>query len=415
MPDTDTDTVTTAPAPAVTAAAPPGCPVQPLHRLAFPPAAPPRRSTLPNGTPVWLVTRYGEVQQVLTDPRFKRSLLYAADAPPLTDTPNMANNPDVVFNLDDAEHLRLRRTVQRVFTPRGVARLRPWVASTADQLLDRLVERGSPADLVADYTMPLPVAVMGRLMGLEELTYDRLRYWAEHAVSDTTRQTDEVADVMKECFEFSADLLARRRRTPGDDLISTLAQAADQEGGVPERQLTYLVAGLMVGGYDTTMTMLGNALLYVLGERPEVWARLGSDEEGAARLAERLMHLIPLGRNEEKPGSIRRAAEDVEIGGERIRAGDLVAADTFAANRDPAVFADRPFDDLFAPLESPTLALGAGRHHCLGAWLARAELQLALHKLAARLPELRLTVAMPDVQWRLRTTLRSPLSLPVAW
>ncbi len=387
----------------------------PLHCLKLAEPGPPRLSALPNGTSIWLVTRYTEVQQVLTDPRFKRSLLYAPDAPPLTDTPNMADNPDVMFNLDDDEHLRVRRTVQRVFTPRGVKRLRPWMVSVIDQLLDEMVERGSPVDLVADYALPLPLAVTRRLMRVEDLPYDRLRHWAEHALSDTSRASGEVADAMRECAEFAAGLLVERRRTPGDDLVSTLVQAADQEGGVPERQLAHLVGGLLVGGFDSTKTMLGNCLLYLLGERKDVWARLGSDEDAAAPLAERLLHLIPLGRSAEKPGSIRRAAEDVEIGGVTIQAGAVVAADTIAANRDPAVFSGDPFADLFAPLESPTLSLGAGRHYCMGSWLARAELQLALHKLAARLPGLRLTIATSDVEWRPGTTLRGPSRLPAAW
>lgn len=389
-------------------------PQEPIHRLTFD-VGPPRRAVLPNGTRTWLVTRYDDVHQVLTDPRFQRSLLHAEDAPPLAGAPNMPNNSEVLFNLDGADHLSLRRTVQRVFTPRGIERLRPWVAAVVDRLLDELVERGSPTDLVAGYALPLPLAVMKRLMGVEDLAYDRLRHWAEHAFSDASRDAADVSDAVGELFAFSAQLLTERRRSPGDDLISTLVQAAEQEGGLPEAHLAHLVGGLLVGGYDSTMTMLGNCLLYLLGERAEVWPRLGADEAAAAALTERLLHLIPLGRNAETPGILSRTAEDVELGGVTIPAGDVVAADTAAANRDPAAFGDDPFRDLFAPLERPTLALGGGRHYCLGAWLARSELHLALHKLAARLPALRLTADVSDVRWRPGTTLRSPLALPAAW
>ncbi len=148
-----------------------------------------------------------------------------------------------------------------------------------------------------------------------------------------------------------------------------------------------LVCGLVVGGHDSTMTMLGNALLYLLGERRDTWPRLGADEEAAGRLADRLVHLVPLGDDR---GSTRHAATDIEVGGVTIPAGAIVLADCGTANRDPEVFPAATLHDLFAPLEAPTLSFGAGPHYCLGAWLARTELQLALHRLAARFPDLRL-------------------------
>ena len=390
------------------------CTLLPLHRVEFAALGPPRRSALPNGTPIWLVTRYADVRQVLTDTRFKRSLLHAPDAPSLTRTPNLLNDPNAVFNKDDDDHLRLRRTLQRVFTPSGVRRMRPWICDVVDRTLDDLVAAGPPADLVAGYTLSLPLAVMCRLLGVEGLQSARVRHWIEHAFADTTRGADEVAAVMADMSHFAAGLVAERRRAPGEDLVSTLVQAADEDGGLAEPQLVNLVIALMVGGQDTTMTMLGNCLLYLLVERPETWARLGGDEAAAELLTVRLLHLIPLGDTDERTGMLRRAAEDVELSGVTIRAGEVVAAND-AANRDPAAFPGDPFRDLFSPLESPTLAFGAGQHFCLGTWLAHTEVQLALHRLAARLPGLHLTVAPEAVEWRRGTITRSPLHLPAAW
>ncbi|MEV6434766.1 cytochrome P450 [Streptomyces anulatus] len=385
---------------------------EPMHRLFFEEPVPPRPAELPGGGPAWLVSRYNDVRQVLSDPRFGRAQLYVPGAPPLSDVPDLVNNPDLMFNQDGPDHLRLRRTLRRAFTPRAVARWRPWIAAIVEQLLDRLETRQQPADVVAEFALPLPVAVISRLMGLEESAWERMRDWSEHAFSDGTHDGEQVASVLKEFSAFGADLLAERRRMPGEDLISGLVAAADEEGGVPEAQLVSLVCGLVVGGHDSTMTMLGNALLYLLGERRETWARLGADEDAAGRLVDRIVHLVPLGDDR---GSTRHAAEDVEIGGVTIPAGAIVLADCGMANRDPEVFPPATLHDLFAPLEAPTLSFGAGPHYCLGAWLARTELQLALHRLAARFPDLRLAAPMDTVAWRTGSTSRSPQRLGVRW
>ncbi|MGW6715525.1 cytochrome P450 [Streptomyces globisporus] len=387
-------------------------PTEPMHRLRFEEPGQPCRTELPGGTPAWLVSRYADVRQVLSDPRFGRARLYAPDAPALSGVPDLVNDPDLMFNQDGPDHLRLRRTLRRAFTPRAVARWRPWIAAIVEELLDRMETRRQPADAVAEFAFPLPVAVISRLMGLDESTWGRLRHWSEHAFSDGTHEGEQVASVLNEFSAFGADLLAERRRAPQDDLVSSLVAAADEEGGVPEAQLVSLVCGLVVGGHDSTMTMLSNALLYLLGERRETWPRLGADEEAAERVADRLVHLVPLGDDR---GSTRHAATDVEVGGVTIPAGAIVLADCGMANRDPEVFPPATLHDLFAPLEAPTLSFGAGPHYCLGAWLARTELQLALHRLAARFPDLRLADPADPIVWRTGTTSRSPRSLDVRW
>ncbi|OSC75652.1 cytochrome [Streptomyces sp. BF-3] len=383
-----------------------------MHRLRFEEPGPPCPTELPGGTPAWRVSRYADVRQVLSDPRFGRAQLYAPDAPALSDVPDLVNDPDLMFNQDGPDHLRLRRTLRRAFTPRAVARWRPWIAAIVEELLDRLEAKPQPADVVAEFAVPLPVAVISRLMGLDESAWDRLRHWSEHAFSDGTHDSGQVVAARKEFSAFGADLLMERRRAPGEDLVSGLVAAADEEEGIPEAQLVTLVCGLVVGGHDSTMTMLGNALLYLLGERRDTWPRLGADEEAAGRLADRLVHLVPLGDDR---GSTRHAATDIEVGGVTIPAGAIVLADCGTANRDPEVFPAATLHDLFAPLEAPTLSFGAGPHFCLGAWLARTELQLALYRLAARFPDLRLAAPADTIVWRTGTTSRSPRSLRVRW
>ncbi|MEU0631076.1 cytochrome P450 [Streptomyces sp. NPDC005989] len=380
----------------------------PLHRLVFADPGPPGRATLPGSSPAWHFTRYDDVRQVLADDRFIRALLPATATSPLTES------PDAMTKQDGAGHLRLRHTVKGVLTPRGVGRVTPMVAEVTERLVAGLAEHGPPADLVDHYTRPLPIAVMNELLGVHDVDDTRLLRWTELAFPDPSVPEDETAEAAREFTEFATRLMADRRSTAGPDLISTLVQAADREGGIPESQLVNFVSTLVVAGYDTTMTMLGNALLYLLGERPKDWARLGSDEAAAGVLAERLTHLIPL-NDPAKHFNPLRATADVEIGGVTIRAGDLVTLDRGAANRDPAAFPGDPFADLFAPLEHPTLAFGGGQHYCLGVSLARTELRLALHRLAARLPGLRLTVPVDAVEWRTSALTRSPRHLPVTW
>ncbi|MFC9859335.1 MULTISPECIES: cytochrome P450 [unclassified Streptomyces] len=387
-------------------------PLPPLHRLDFAEPGPPRTMTLPDGSPGWLVSRYPDVRQVLTDTRFGRAELYAADGPALSDAPGLVNNPDLIFNQDGLDHLRLRRTLRRAFTPRAVARWRPWIAAIVEQLLDELDRGQRPVDIVAEFALPLPVAVISRLMGLDASAWGRLRHWSEHAFSDGSHSAPEVATALAEFTAFGAELLAERRLKPGDDLVSSLVAAADEEGEIPEAQLVSLVCGLVVGGHDSTMTMLGNSLLYLLGERPECWPRLGADEAAAGAVADRLLHLVPLGDDR---GSVRRASAAVDVGGVTVPEGAVVVADCGMANRDPAVFSKTPLDDLFAPMEAPTLSFGAGPHYCLGAWLARLELQLALHRLAAGFPGLRIAEPPDRVAWRLGSTSRSPMRLLVTW
>ncbi|MHC3467257.1 cytochrome P450 [Streptomyces sp. 7R007] len=388
-------------------------PLCPMHRIDLPEPGPPRPATLATGTPVWLVTRYADVRQVLMDPRFDRRSLRAPDAPPLVLVPNLLDDPDGMVNMDGEAHRRLRGTVQRAFTPRAIARWRPWVASVVDALLDDFAARERPADLVEGFTRPLPVSVICRLMGLDHLDRERIRHWADHALSGGAHTREEVAAAMREFAAFGADLVAERRAKPGDDLVSGLVAAGDGLG-IEERHLVRLVCGLVVAGHETTMTALGNLVVYLLTDRREVWPGLAADEETAAGAAEQLLRAVPLSEGRVLPGLIRRAVEDAEVGGVTIPAGAVVAAQTNSASRDPDVFPPGP-PDPFAPLDAPTVVFGAGPHHCLGAWLARLELGLALHRLAARFPALRAEFTPETIEWREGQLTRGPRRLPVSW
>ncbi|MGI5460489.1 cytochrome P450 [Streptomyces sp. CA-249302] len=388
-------------------------PLCPMHRLDLPEPAPPRPATLATGTPVWLVTRYADVRQVLMDPRFDRSSLHAPDAPPLLVVPNLLDDPNGLVNMDGEPHQRLRGTVQRAFTPRAIARWRPWVASVVDVLLDDFAAQEQPADIIEGFTRPLPVSVICRLMGLDDLDRERIRHWADHALSGGAHTRDEVVAAMTEFGSFGARLIDERRKSPGDDLVSGLVAAGDGLE-IDERQLVRLVCGLVVAGHETTMTALGNLVVYLLTDARDAWSGLAQDEETAAGAAEQLLRAVPLSEGRVLPGLIRRAVEETEVGGVTIPAGSVVAVQTNSASRDPDVFPPGP-PDPFTPLSSPSVIFGAGPHHCLGAWLARLELGLALHRLAARFPDLRAEFTAETIEWREGQMTRSPRRLAVSW
>ncbi|MFF2118433.1 cytochrome P450 [Kitasatospora sp. NPDC058184] len=416
------------------AAADTGTTLPPLHRLPTTPAQPPHPTTLPDGTPAWLITRYHDVRQVLGDPRVTRADLH--DVGTAGATADVAANPASLFNQDGPAHRRLRGTAQRAFTPRAIAGWQPWVAAAVQQSVDRLVAAGPTADLVPAFARPVPFAVTTRLMGLDgdgpdHLDEERLRRWTRALLAQGEDQGGEPAGgqdgaqdggqqpgtdpdhdaTLAEFGSFMGELVARRRREPGDDLVSRLVRAADQDGGVPEESLVFLVAGLTASGNESVAGALANALVYVLGERPEHWPRL-ADPDTAERTAERLLHYIPLGDDE---ATIRRTTAPVEVGDVTIPAGSVVAVSLGSANRDPAVYPEGLDADLGLPLPAPTLAFSSGPHYCIGAWRVRLEMRESLHRLATALPGLRLTTPVADLAWQLGGTTRSPARLPVDW
>ncbi|MFF2077197.1 cytochrome P450 [Kitasatospora sp. NPDC058162] len=400
--ETDTDAGTRPPA------------LPPLHRLPFTPAQPPHPTTLPDGTPAWLVTRYHDVRQVLGDPRLTRSDLHEVGA--VGALSDVAANPASLFNQDGPAHRSLRATIQKAFTPRSIAAWQPLIAAAVQQAVDAVVAAGPPADLVTALTRPVPFTVTARLMGLDDTGPDRvdeeqLHRWGLAVLAQGGDADTDHSEAIAEFGSYTAELMDRRRRAPGDDLVSRIVVAADQDGSVPEESLVHLVCGLAASGNESIVGILGNTLAYLLGERPDHWPRL-ADPDVTERTTERLLHFIPLGDDE---ATVRRAIAPIELAGVTIPAGAVVAVSLGSANRDPAVYPDGLEADLDQPLAAPTLAFSSGPHYCIGAWRVRLELRESLRRLATALPGLQLTTPVEQLSWQLGTTTRSPAALPVAW
>jgi cytochrome P450 len=309
-------------------------------------------------------------------------------------------------------HTRLRRLVAGAFARGHVERLRPRVADLAERLASDVADAGadgSAVDLIALYAEPLPVQVIAELLGVPESEWPLLRPWSnsivkmyEYAVSTEQREAAETAS--REFVDYLRELVAVRRQKPGDDLISSLIAETDSDGArLSEDELVTTCTLLLNAGHETTVNVVGNGVTALLGHVAEL-ARLRADPDLVPTAVEELIRYdSPLQLFE------RTALADTEIADVMIPAGERIAALLGAANRDPAVF-DEPDRFDVARADNPHLGFGAGIHFCVGAPLARVELQTSLHTLLRRFPDLALAAAP---ERRPEFVIRGVQSLPV--
>lgn len=366
------------------------------------------RVRLPYGGEGWLVTRYDDVKLVLADPRFSRAAAVdREDIPRVTPEPARRNS---LLSMDPPEHSRLRKLVAKAFTSRRVEQLRPRAQQIVDGLLDAIERDGPTADLVQRFALPLPVTVICEMLGVAPQDQYRFRDFSDTVLSTTAHSREQIAAAREALEAYLAELVDQRRRQPTDDLLGALVLARDNEDRLSEEELVNLGIGLLIAGHETTANQIAN-FTYVLLTQPEYWAMLHARPELIPGAVEELLRYVQLGSG----GSFARiATEDVELRGVTVRAGEAVFVNTQSANRDEAVFDAAGELDL-ARKHNPHIAFGHGVHHCLGAQLARLELQVALGSLIRRFPALRLAVQSEDVPWKTGLLVRGPQALPVSW
>ncbi|MGW7344116.1 cytochrome P450 family protein [Streptomyces sp. NPDC054854] len=353
--------------------------------------APVCRITGTDGTPAWLVTRYDDVREALTDPRLSLDKSNAAEGtyrgfalPPALD----AN----LLNMDPPDHTRIRGLVARAFTSRRVEQLRTPIRETADRLLDRLGPTGS-ADLLAGYAFSLPIIVICDLLGVPEDRRVDFRGWTEALVAPDPARPEAVKEALVAMLGFLTGLMAHKRSRPADDLLSDLIAVRDADGDrLGEDELMSVAFLLLFAGYENTAQLIGNAI-HTLLRHPDQLALLRKDP---SRLPAAVAEFARL----EGPAllAIRRfATEDLTIAGVTVAAGETVLVSLSAANRDPARFPQPDALDLDRDT-SGHLALGHGIHYCLGGPLARVEVEIALAALLECYPTLELVDPAP--RWR---------------
>ncbi|AXK34088.1 cytochrome P450 [Streptomyces armeniacus] len=357
----------------------------------------------------WLVTRYEDVRTVTTDRRFSRNALIGRDFPRMTPEPIVQS--EAINLMDPPASSRLRSLVAKSFAPRHVARMRTRTERVVDDLLADIEHAGAPADLFAKLAAPLPLTTVCEALDIPEDTRPWLRGHALTMMNTVQSGREAAVQAKAELRAYFTELTAERRRSPGDDLVSTLATARDDDAGLlDDRELAVMAMVLLITGQDTTTYQLAN-ISYTLLTRPDLLDAVRAEPARLPRVLEELLRHIPFRKG---VGIPRVATEDVELGGVLVREGDVVHVSYLTANRDPAKF-DRP-DEVDLERESvPHMTFGWGAHHCLGAPLAEMELEVAFSKLVARFPGLRLAVGPGDVPWNTTSIWRHPLTLPVTW
>ncbi|WP_432094777.1 cytochrome P450 family protein [Streptomyces sp. bgisy100] len=367
----------------------------PVHRIA-----------LPDGSPVWLVTREADVRAGLADPRLSVNKDDSGEGykgfslPPALD----AN----LLNIDPDHHLRLRRLISKGFTPRSVEALRERVQATADRLADGLaqrIEKDGSADIVADYSLPLPLAVIGDLLGVPEA--DRRPFADRVAEMFTPEHPRQIAEAVEFLHRFLTDLVALRRAEPDGNLLSELIAVRDEGDRLSEDELVSLAFLILMAGSENAQHLISAGLL-ALFEHPGQLEALRADPGLLPGAVEEIHRFAMPGQM-----AIRRfPLETMDVGGVDIPSGDTVLLCLASANRDPDRYPDPDRFDIRRE-DTGHLSLGHGIHYCLGAPLARMEIGIALDTLLRRFPDLALAGAADELPWRTSFRSRALVSLPV--
>lgn len=368
------------------------------------------RVRLPDDSTAWLVTGYNEAREMLIDPRYSRALVFTDDRP--------RRGIDIIavdglLSKDPPEHSRLRKLVAGAFTERRIQALRPRVTEIVDELIDALRASPRPADLVRSFSLALPARVICLLLGVPAGDVDKFHGWSNAMFGDWSRSPGAINEAYAAMETYMSELIAGKREAPGDDLIDVLISARDAEDKLSEVELVHFCIGLLAAGHETTANMI-NMSFVTLCEHPDQLARLRADPGLIPGAVEEFMRYVTIGGRGNIGGPRRITREEVCLGGVRIPAGESVIHMTPAANRDSAVFDDPDRFDVTRPPQSH-LGFGAGAHHCLGAQLARMELQEAYRGLLTRLPGLRMTIPVADLQFREGQSIASMRELPVTW
>ena len=334
-----------------------------------------------------VVSRYADVLAILRDPdRFSSSAMGAlVDSVKDQSLDDAHQGGETLIGTDPPVHTRLRRIVNRAFTPRRVAALAPRIRELTRALLAR-IPGDRPFDLLPALAVPLPVLVVAEILGVDAARRDDFKRWSDEILDAMSGPPGpELLAALQESGEERAahldELVAERRLRPRDDVVSALALAEQEGEAMTEREIGNFLVLLLVAGNETTTNLIGNMLL-ALTEDPERWRRFASDpSQAAAVVEETLRYDAPVQL------TLRSATEDVELSGGKIAAGETLAVLLGSANRDERQF-ERP--DAFDPGRSGSshLAFGLGTHFCIGAGLARLEARIALEALAQRFPRL---------------------------
>ncbi|MGA5320016.1 cytochrome P450 [Streptomyces seoulensis] len=368
------------------------------------------RQLAPNGDAVWLIHRHADVRRVLSDRRFSTALTpRTVTRPYATDEAAIASptrQPGSLPGMDPPEHTRLRRMVAPAFTARRMEALRPRIRQCVRECLDIIERTGPPTDLVKSFAQPVAALTICELLGVPE--GDRGTFREQIATAfDRTLPRAQLASAFTAMWEYHSSLVAAKRQKPDDTVLGAVVRRYGAE--LSDAELTGLSNGFLLAGEHTSASMIGLGVFLLL-HRPRDLSVMRDDPDAVPAMVEEILRYLSAAQT----GLVRTATEDAEIGGQQIKAGEYVMLSLVAANRDPTVYENPNRFDITRDPENH-LAFGHGPHFCIGAALARCELQIAFPELFRRLRKLRLAVPSEHIEFPSFSTIYGPESLPVTW
>lgn len=376
--------------------------------------APVSRLAFPGGTQGWLVTRWQDVRVVLSDDARFSAQRSATSNPVREISPEMAarmqerSQAGMFLSMDPPEHTGYRRRLISQFTVRRMRELAPRIEEIVDQHLDAMAVAGPPADLVTAFALPVPSLVICELLGVCYDDRDEFQHRTAQLLNLNT-PPEILLDASDSLREFIHGLVRTKRRQPDDALLSRLIHTEDPAGPLSDDELVNIATLLLVAGHETTANMLALGSFALL-EHPAQLERLRRHPELIGPAVEELLRYLSIVHL----GVSRTAREDVELGGQHLRAGETIVVSLPEANRDPDQF-DRPDQLDVSRRPTPHLAFGHGVHQCLGQQLARVEMTVGFSGLLARFPTLRLAVPPDQVPLRHDMAVYGVHLLPVTW
>ncbi len=356
------------------------------------------------------VTRYADVVALLRDRRFHSAISLIPQMAGVTDEVLLQRQQRSILALEGDEHARLRRLVAPAFTPKSADRLRPFMREVVDGLIDGFVDSGR-CELVADLCEPYPIPIICELLGAPKSDWKLFSQWATNIFrifnGDLANDLPQITAAMGELDEYVRAMIEHRRSRPADDLLSDMIAAEEAGDRLSTDELVMMTEAVLMAGTDTTRNQLACAVA-VFTDHPEQWKLLAEEPDLAPRAVEECLRYLGAVR-----GTARFASEDIEYRDIVFPQGTLVAISLAMANQDPEVTDDAKSFDITRQTSAPQMTLGSGIHHCLGASLARAELQEALPALARRMPNL---VLDGEIEWKPDTVgIWGPAKLPLTF
>ncbi|HEV3362257.1 MAG TPA: cytochrome P450 [Pseudonocardiaceae bacterium] len=375
---------------------------------------PVHQAVLPLGTRAWIVTRYPDARAALNDPRLSKdavrsSTLMSNQGVSQGTSPQTTSEHDMfrhMLNSDAPDHTRLRKLVTKAFTARRIEALRPRVQEISDALIANMVDNAANGtlDLLDNFAFRLPITVICELLGVPEEAHDDFRRWSNTLISAGPRDEAQVAALAT--AKYLTELIETKRAEPGDDLLSALVRASDDDDSLTTGEVLAMAFLLMVAGHETTVNLIGNGTLALL-RNPEQLAALRADRALLPSAIEEFLRFDgPLNL-----ATFRFTTEQIELGGVTIPKDEFVMISLLAANRDPHQY-EEP-DRLDLSRDPSHVAFGHGIHFCLGAPLARMEAEIAFAGLLDHFESIELAVPVEDLAYRHSSLMHGLTHLPV--